>query len=119
MCSCNCASEIVLREHIEIKQKPNIVEQVSQPKFFCHECNASSKTKTSLKKHEKIHQVSRSEECQNCGQKFKHKTDLSNHISECQLNSSITSNKECENCKELDVCEGCLDRLIPRGNTNN
>ena len=35
MCSYNCASKMILKKHIELKQKHQIMEQVGIPKVFC------------------------------------------------------------------------------------
>ena len=114
--SYKCASNFFLQEYMEIKQKHKSIEKVSQSKLFCNVCNVSFRTNQGFNGHKKMYQVSKSEECKNCGEQFKDKKDSSNYISEHHL-SSLSSNNECENCKELDICEGRLDCYIARGNT--
>ena len=117
VCEFKCKTDLTLKKHNNTKHLTQNPESISRAKFFCHECNTSYQTKKSFKKHnETIHNVMKPYICETCGKKFKDKTKHDEHQIEHKQNSSFASSTECENCTASDVCEGCLDHLIAKGN---
>ena len=101
----------------ELTRDVDVIKE--RDKFHCDECNYSSKAKNSLKKHqEKNHYVNKYKECDICGDKFSNQVNLNEHIKDSHLNNSKHSSNDCEECTADEVCEGCLDWWIAKGNAN-
>ena len=122
MCDYQCDKEVTLNKHTNTKHQSVNSEFAGEKRFYCHQCNVSFKTKKSLKKHETNHNdAEKLKECNICANKFKSLSDLEEHMTQDHQTSCKTPQRGCIHCTGTDkeVCDGCLDEWIPKGNDSN
>ena len=107
-------------KHTKLDSRKNAIQDTTEKdKFHCDECNYSCVSKKSLKKHqENNHDVNKYKECDICGDKFSYQVNLNEHIKDSHLSNSKHSSNDCEECTADEVCKGCLDWWIAKGNAN-